>query len=62
MVSRAQDGLVVRCWIGKINNPVNACSNPGWAFSFKVEEIGSRRSFCQRDFKLLFIILEANGS
>ena len=33
IVSRARDGLVVRCWTGKIGNPVSASSNPGWAFS-----------------------------
>ena len=61
-VSKARDGLVGRCRIGRIGNPVSASLNPGWAFSFKVEEIGFGRSFFRRDFKLLFNILGANGS
>ena len=35
--SRAQDGVVVRCWIGKLGNHVSASSNPGWELSFLVE-------------------------
>ena len=48
IASRAGDGLVVRCWTEEMGNPVSQSSNPACAFSFKVEEIGSRRSFCQR--------------
>ena len=54
-VSRAGDGLVVRYWTGKIGYPVSTSLNPD---SFNVEEIGSRRSFCRRDFKLIFNILQ----
>ena len=62
VVNNPERRIVVRYWPGKIGNPVSASSNPGLAFSFKVEKMGSGRSLCWRDLKLVFNILGANGS